>query len=326
MNTSSLTDSQRIQICSHIAPMIRSGLPFERGLKAIASELPSVLSSTASHVQSRLQNGESLQDIIANGSRPTERSLKASIAAGEASNELATAIEGWASIQIAMAQATKRYRLRMIYPVILIFIAVGSVGWSIHSLVPTYKSNLEDLHIAFPKWFYAIEFISDRWIQWSMLAASLCVSPLIYFLWRHSTYDANGWPHDLARQWRLQSHAAAIAKSLIHAETPSQLTKELAIASLGAKNGAELLAPACRSVLDLMEQGALDSTKGTAMLEEISQHLKQRSDNQIEAQGRWVATIVTFVVAMVVGISYVLIVYLPWLYLLHELKRFRLSD
>ena len=326
MKTNTLTDAQRIQLCSHIAPMIRSGLPFERGLKAIASELPSVLSTTASHVHSRLERGESLQDIIANGSRPAERSLKATIAAGEASHDLATAIESWASIQINMAQANNRYRLRMIYPLILIFFSVASVGWSIHSLVPNYKSNLESIHVELPKWFYAIEFISDHWIQWSIVAASLCVAPLLYFLWRRNSYNTQGWPRDLAHQRRLQSHAASIAKSLIKAESAAILTKELASGALGALDGEKLLAPACRSVLELMEQGALDSTQGAAMLDEIASHLKQRSDNQIESQGRWVASVVSIVVALVVGISYVLIVYLPWLYLLQELKRFRLSD
>jgi hypothetical protein len=111
---------------------------------------------------------------------------------------------------------------------------------------------------------------------------------------------------------------------MILGQVPSGLIKELAVGSLGVlpeDNG--YLDPACQSILDLLDQGKLDATKSVEMQADISKYLMDRSEIQFESQGRWIVTSVSIAVACVVGLSYVLVIYLPWVYLLDELKQIR---
>jgi hypothetical protein len=324
MTGDELTESQRVDLCSHIIPLIRSGLPIEYGLKAMASELPKRLARISTDVQTRLHNGDSLGKILGGDTRPESRSLSATVAAGDASQKLALALESWAAMHTARAQAKKRVRYKLVYPVLLILITTFSVGYAIHSLVPQYKSNLASIHANIPAWFQYVEFVHQNLIAWGILAAVLSVSPVLYFVWRRGTYDSHGWPRDPAYRSRLQAHASKLAEMMIVGQVPTGLIKELVVGSLGVLPGnSGYLDPACQSILDLLDQGKLDATKSVEMQADISKYLMDRSEMQFESQGRWIVTSVSIAVACVVGLSYVLVIYLPWVYLLNELKQIR---
>ena len=187
MTGDELTESQRVDLCSHIIPLIRSGLPIEYGLKAMASELPKRLARVSTDVQTRLHNGDSLGKILGGDTRPESRSLSATVAAGDASQKLALALESWAAMHTARAQAKKRVRYKLVYPVLLILITTFSVGYAIYSLVPQYKSNLASIHANIPAWFQYVEFVHQNLIAWGILAAVLSVSPVLYFVWPWAT-------------------------------------------------------------------------------------------------------------------------------------------
>lgn len=321
-----LTESQRIEICNHIVPMIRSGLPIDRGLKAITAELPKRIVAVSSRIQSQLQLGEPLSEVLGTGKRPESRSLNATIAAGESARDLAMALESWAEVQTAHAAATKRFRLRMIYPVFLILISICAVGWSMHVVIPQYKASLESIHSTLPAWFYPIEFIHQNIVAWGILAATLCIAPLFYFSWKRNSYDSNGWPRDPARRSHLQAHAALLSEKMTQAELPLDRIESLAVSALGSTNGNQNLDAACKSILDLMRAGQLDSVKSASMLADVSKYLKTNSAAQVESQGRWLTYAISICVAVVVGLSYLLIIYLPWLFLLEELRHMKYVD
>ena len=319
-----LTESQRVDLCSHIIPLIRSGLPIDSGLKAMAGELPKRLARISTDVQSRLQNGETLGNILGGDTRPESRSLSATVAAGDVSRTLAMALESWASIHTARAQAKKRFRYKLVYPVLLILITTFSVGYAIHSLVPQYKSNLASIHAHIPAWFQYVELIHQYLIVWGILAILLSVAPVLYFAWRRCTFNSQGWPRDPAYRSKLQAHASKLAENMIIGQVPAGLIKELVVGSLGVLPlNKGYLDPACQSILDLLDQGKLDATKSVEMQADISRYLLERSEIQFESQGRWIAYSVSIAVACVVGMSYVLVIYLPWVYLLNELKQIR---
>ena len=159
MPKSEWTESQRVELCAHIVPLIQSGLPIDRGLKSMATDLPKRLVNISNAIQSRLENGEPLNSILASGTRPESRSLSATITAGEISGDLGVLIENWASLQTALALAKKRFRVKLVYPIFLILITVSAIGFSIHTLVPQYRSNLLSIHATVPNWFRTIEFV-----------------------------------------------------------------------------------------------------------------------------------------------------------------------
>lgn len=324
MSDVELTESQRIDLCSHIIPLIRSGLPIDNGLKAMAIELPKRLARLSTDVQTRLQNGESLGKILGGDRRPESRSLSATVAAGDASQKLAAALESWAAMHTARAQAKRRFRYKLVYPVLLILITTFAVGCAIHSLVPQYRSNLASIHTTIPGWFQYVEFVHQNLIVWGILAALLSITPVLYFVWRRGALDSQGWPRDPAYRSRLQAHASKLAEAMILGQVPTRLIKELAVGSLGVLPGNRGYSdPASQSILDLLDQGKLDAIQGAEMQADISRYLMERSELQFESQGRWIVYSVSIAVACVVGLSYVLVIYLPWVYLLNELKHIR---
>ena len=318
------TESQRVELCAHIVPLIQSGLPIDRGLKSMATDLPKRLVNISNAIHTRLENGEPLNSILASGTRPESRSLSATIAAGEISGDLGVLIENWASLQTALALAKKRFRVKLVYPIFLILITVSAIGFSIHTLVPQYRSNLLSIHATVPNWFRTIEFVHLHLVAWGILAAMLSLSPILYFAWRRGTFDKHGWPRDPAYRSRLQAHASSLAAKLINANIPTDVAKELAVSSLGVPPSSPgYLDSASRSVFDLLNKGILDPAKAVQMHDDISRFLLDRSQAQIESQGRWITYSVSISVAIVVGLSYLLVIYLPWLYLLDQLKQIR---
>ena len=318
------TESERIELCAHIVPLIQSGLPIDRGLKSIAADLPKRLLNIANAIQSRLENGEPLISAIGGGTRPESRSLSATIAAGEMSGHLGSLIESWASMQTAMALAKKRFRKKLVYPIFLILITVFAIGYSIDTLVPQYRSNLLSIHAAVPRWFSYIEWIHRHLIAWGVFASILSVSPILYFVWRRSTFDRQGWPADSAYRSRLQSHSAALAAKLIQANVPSSVILELAVSAMGVPASAtNYLHPASKSIFDLLGKGGIEPVRAVALHEDITLFSLDRAQAQIESQGRWITYSVSISVALVVGLSYLLVIYLPWLYLLDQLKQIR---
>lgn len=318
------TVSQRIELCTHIVPLLQSGLPIDRGLKSIAADLPKRLSLIANAVQSRLENGEPLQLTLGAGTRPESRSLSATIDAGEICRDNGALIESWAAMQTAMALAKKRFRFKLVYPVFLVFVTVFAIGYAIHSLVPQYRTNLESIHARVPSWFEYTEFVNRHISIWAGLALILCWSPIFYFVWRRSRYDKLGWPADPAYRSRLQAHASALAATCIEANVPTGLAKSAAVRAMGIPAEAtSYLDPASQSVFDLLERGLLDPAKAVSMQQDISKYLQDRSEAQVESQGSWITYSVTISVALVVGLSYLLVLYLPWLYLLDQLKEIK---
>jgi hypothetical protein len=317
------TLSRRIELCSHIVPLIQSGLPIDRGLKSLAGDLPRRLTNIAESVQSGLENGQTLATTLAVDASPPSRSLSATIEAGELSNELATLLESWASLHSAMGLARKRFRLKLVYPVCLIVITVVAIGIAIHSLVPQYRASLLTIHAEVPNWFQPIEWLHRYLIAWGIATSLVCIAPILYFAWRRNTLDRRGYPREPAYQTRLQSHAATVALKLVQSKVPSDQILSLTIASLGlTSDGSNLLDPTTHSVCDLLRQGILEPDKAITMLQDIAHYLLDRSQFQIESQGRRLVHSVSISVALAVGLSYLLVVYLPWLYLLDQLKQF----
>jgi len=322
MQKNNWTASQRIEICGHIAPLILSGLPIDQGLKSIVSDLPKRLQSVSLALQTQLENGISLKNALASGTQPESRSLSATIDAGEVSGELGSLIEGWASMHTALAIAKKRFRMKLLYPIFSILVSVLAIGFTIHALVPQYRANIESLHTAVPDWFGYIEFVQRNVIAWGAGAAFLSVCPIIWFAWRRCTFDQVGWPRDPAYRSRLRAHAATLAAKLIQSSAPTNLAKELTIGSLGVPSAAtNCLAPASLTVFALLENGGLDSTKAIEMQSDISRFSLDQAVVQTEAQARWIGYSVSIAIAVFVGLTYLVVVYLPWLYLLDQLRQ-----
>lgn len=322
-------------MCAHIAPLVRAGLPIDRGLKALVAELPTRLGNVALEVQRGLENGEPLFAILAKGERPESRSLSSTIAAGECSNALAEALESWASLQTVRAQATMRFRLRMVYPLFLILVTVSAITYCIRGIVPQYRSNLESIHSRIPLWFHPIEWVHANLFVLAAMIALASISPILFLIWRRSSFDRLDWPRDAAYRLRLQSHAAFLAERMAASELSTGRMVELAIGSLGTKELAGgmapligmaplMLDPTVRSILELLGQGHLEKTRAIGMLSDCAQLLRDRSDAEIESQGRWISYAVSVSVAIAVGGTYLLVVYLPWLYLLDQLQHFKL--
>jgi hypothetical protein len=313
--------AEQIEMCAHIVPLIRSGLPIDRGLKAIAADLPARIAQVSGNVQRGLENGERLSTVLAGSARPASRSLSATIEAGEQSGQLGTLIQSWAAMHTAQAQSRRRIRWSLVYPILLIVIAIVAIGHSIATLVPQYRLNLASIHSAPPAWFGYIELLHRNLVGWGIVCSILCLMPIIIVTWRRNTFDSGGWPRDLAFRSRLQSHAALIAIHLLSANATTDKARSLMRWSLGLKEGAcNQLDGVTKSILDLLDKGSLSLDRAKTMLCDVSQTHTDRAVVLAESQGKWLVYAVSLSVAVVVGLSYLVIIFLPWLYLMDQMK------
>ncbi len=136
----------QLQLCEQIAAMVKSGMPIERGLASIISSLPSTLAASAERIATRLEQGQPLPHAIAGDSRPSSRSLAATVQAGLEGNCLDKAMRSWAAIHIEQGRSRDRLRIALIYPAAMIVVAACSLGFTISNTIPLYQSTFESLH------------------------------------------------------------------------------------------------------------------------------------------------------------------------------------
>ena len=138
---------QLIALNDEIAALVRAGVPLERSLVDIGRDLPGRSGSLAAALANRLENGEALLQILADDSSfpPLWRAV---VRAGLRSGYLAAAVQGMATTGRRIAEMRQSFRLAMIYPAIVTFVAYILFVFVITMLVPITVGAYDDMMLA----------------------------------------------------------------------------------------------------------------------------------------------------------------------------------
>lgn len=119
------------------AGLLQSGLPVDEALEAVASQSESrSLGRLLKGLRTRVREGESLTDALANFPRAFPPLYRATVAAGEQSRELPSVLEQLADYLEAQHAIAQRTLGALIYPVILIVASLLIVAGLLTYVVP----------------------------------------------------------------------------------------------------------------------------------------------------------------------------------------------
>ena len=323
--------SERLAICQQIARLARARLPISG---EIASSLRATrLRKTAQQVDEQLLSGKSLAQILASDQKRDSRILAACIRAGESSGQLDRTLEAWTAMHLANSHATSSLRTAMLYPLLLIAATVCSLGFVFWKLIPEYVATYALFDRELPTWLVLLSQLHE-YVWWIIGALTvLAIAPLILWAIHRRRFDAAGMPLDRTRRLRLQGLAAEISSLLIANQTPLMQAVPLSVAATGSSEAnvasafekiqkRAIIEPLGREstlLLASLFAGVMDGKEASEHLASLGTHLQQQADQDSQRQVRWLPMLIALVVGLLTILTYLLLIYLPWLLLLKQM-------
>ncbi len=122
----------------------------------------------------------SLSASLAQGDDAATRMLAACIELGEKSGRLDRALDIWADYYFTRQQYLRRVTSAVVYPLLLVIVALASILYSAWRLIPQYKQAFNQLAESQPAWLRALEFVelNFAWFAIVIVATTFTV------LWR----------------------------------------------------------------------------------------------------------------------------------------------
>jgi len=120
-----------------LATLLRSGLPLEEALRAIADQAESrALENMVLDIRSQILEGRNLSDAIAGHPSTFDNLYRATVGAGEASGRLDAVLAGLVTHMTRQQGLTRNTQAALVYPVILTVVSILVVIGLLHFVVP----------------------------------------------------------------------------------------------------------------------------------------------------------------------------------------------
>lgn len=127
-----------------IAALVRAGVPLEQGLRLFAAELDGRPGTLAARIAQRLEQGQSLVDVLADPALGIPPLYRTVVEAGIRSGRLATALESIARSARALSESRRMLTAAMIYPLLLLLVAWISFVWFAVRIAPTLAQGMHE--------------------------------------------------------------------------------------------------------------------------------------------------------------------------------------
>jgi len=180
---------QLVNFTRQLSTLQDAGLPILRSLQILEEQQkPGLLKAIIGGVAEEVEAGGSLSDAMAKFPKAFDKLYVNMIAAGEAGGVLDLILARLADFMEKAAKLKKKVVGAMIYPAVVISIAVGVVTMIMIVVIPRFESIFSDFHIDLPGPTRLLLAIS-RWMAdwgWAYVLASPIVFALIWRLIRIS--------------------------------------------------------------------------------------------------------------------------------------------
>jgi general secretion pathway protein F len=163
-------------ITRQIATLVAAGLPIEEALKAVGQQAEkNRLGSMIMAVRSRVVEGYSLADSLAEFPHVFDDLYRAMVASGEKSGHLEVVLNRLADYTERRQQLKSKLTQAMIYPVVLTTVAIGVIAVLLAAVVPKVVGQFEHMGQALPGTTQFLILASDFVQNYGILVLGLMV-------------------------------------------------------------------------------------------------------------------------------------------------------
>lgn len=332
MSQPPLTLPEQLAVCQQVAQLVRSKLPLSGELTRFAEQANNA-TRAAHSVDEQLMAGKSLTDALAGDPSRGSRVLAACIEVGEQSGQLAQTLDAWTELHLACTRYSRMLRGALLYPALLIIVMLCSLSFVVWSLIPEYRSTYAQFDAQLPPWLNALITVREQlgWLLVALVLAALV--PLLWWAMRRRSFDRWGVPRERAARGQTQALATELLQVGVSAGMPlSRLLPCSVRASGGEAQAGE------RAMADLQQQqpipqlcqetslliaslhaGLLSRTEAVEHLAEVAHFLRQHAEDSAASAARWLPMLVALTVGGLTLLTYVCLIYLPWILLLQKI-------
>lgn len=166
-----------------IATLVRSGLPLEEALLAVSEQTEKPRArSIIMGVRSKVMEGHSLADGLADFPQAFPELYQATVAAGEQSGHLDTVLERLADYTESREQLRSSTINAMLYPLMLFIVCAGIVSLLLTFVVPKIVKQFENSKAQLPMLTKALIALSDFMRHWGLLVLALVIIGIVLFM------------------------------------------------------------------------------------------------------------------------------------------------
>ena len=155
-----------------------AGLPILRSLKILEGQSkPGILKNSLQDVIEDIESGSTLSEAMAKHPKCFDRLYCNMVKAGEAGGALEAILQRLADFKEKAQSLKRRIKSAMVYPVVVIFVAVLIVGFIMYWIVPQFEAIFIDFGVELPQMTQVLITASHYVVQYWYLA------PLIPAIW-----------------------------------------------------------------------------------------------------------------------------------------------
>lgn len=163
----SITLEQLIALNDEIAALSRAGMPLERGLLDIGSDLPGRLGAISGAIGKRMSQGESLTEALASSGSGVPRVYRAVVEAGIRSGRLSVALEGLATYARGFAEARRNIGLALWYPLLVLSVAYVFLIGFLLVVIPRFIGTFVSLGLPVNGFMRGLHFLGEYVWYWA---------------------------------------------------------------------------------------------------------------------------------------------------------------
>ena len=250
-----------IALNDEIVALTRTGIPLERGLLAIGTDLPGRLKGIATVLGHRMSQGESLAVALENSGGNIPRVYRAVVEAGLRSGRLPMALEGLATYARGYAEARRSILLALWYPLLVLGLVYVLFIAIVTGLIPRFVATFETMGVAVQWSLRILQRLGESaWIWGPILPAGLAILVLVGLATgRAGVLGGRGlfgvlrrlpWTGTMLRSYEAASFADTLALLIEH-----QVTYPHALILAGEASGDPALATSTHAMAEAIRAG-----------------------------------------------------------------------
>ncbi|MDX1303977.1 type II secretion system inner membrane protein GspF [Photobacterium sp.] len=174
-----ISASELSLITRQLATLVQAGMPLEECIKAVAEQSEKQrLKNMLLAVRSRVVEGYTLSDSMAEYSHVFDRLFRAMVAAGEKSGHLDTVLNRLADYTENRQQMRSKLQQAMIYPTMLTLVAVSVVAFLLATVVPKIVDQFVQMGQQLPTITEILLVASDFVQNWGIVVVVVIVTAI----------------------------------------------------------------------------------------------------------------------------------------------------
>ena len=193
--TGKVSANELATFCRQFAIMFNTGISIVDPLEILKNQsYPGLLKKTLEFLHEDVKAGQLLSQALEKHKKIFPRFLLSMIYVGEISGALDKILITLADYFETDASIKKKTKSAMIYPVILIFMAIGIIVLMVAFIIPTFMEALGSLDVEMPPLTIAL-YNTSVWFRtnWKMLFLVIFAIVMLFMLWKRTASGKVAW-------------------------------------------------------------------------------------------------------------------------------------